>query len=146
MHEKKTKPEHIFRQNVLHQTRAHFCSPHFVRRGVEDLRRYASECEITRTTGTNMLHLFRSFFFGRRRCLGRVLERESALFGFPLHPFFRYEYNRNAAFHILLLCFNGSRGGARLKEEDPGDDDDDDVNDSIRRNAKTKKRNFVARD
>lgn len=79
MHEKKTKPEHIFRQNVLHQTRAHFCSPHFVRRGVEDLRRYASECEITRTTGTNMLHLFRSFFFGRRRCLGRVLERESAL-------------------------------------------------------------------
>ena len=60
-------------------TRAHFCSPHFVRRGVEDLRRYASECEITRTTGTNTLHLFRSFFFGRWRCLGRVLERESAL-------------------------------------------------------------------
>ena len=46
-------------------TRAHFCSPHFVRRGVEDLRRYASECEITRTTGTNTLHekVFSLFLF-----------------------------------------------------------------------------------
>ena len=47
------------------QTRAHFCSPHFVRRGVEDLRRYASECEITRTTGTNTSHekVFSLFLF-----------------------------------------------------------------------------------
>ena len=47
-----TKPEHIFAPPILWE-------------GVEDLRRYTSECEITRTTGTNTLHekVFSLFLF-----------------------------------------------------------------------------------
>ena len=57
-----TKPEHIFRSLVrLHQST--FFAPHFVRRGVEDLRRYASECEITRTTKNKYVTSFSLFLF-----------------------------------------------------------------------------------
>ena len=48
---KKPNP-HIFRQNVLNPH--NFATP-ILWEGVEDLR-YTSECKITITTGTNMLH------------------------------------------------------------------------------------------